>query len=182
MRATQFIIGLQSFVACCILPLALPAHAQSAHDSAQSTVTITRSEDIRISDLTDWDFGTRSVSDVSDEAVSIGNSTCVQSSTGSYSLAISSRNSGKRFQVESVAGDRIRYHIQVRYQQGNEMRVQQVRRSQATLSNLSGSLVEKCAASNGWNLRFTPVIDAQQFSQAAPGMYQDVVTLFVTPE
>jgi spore coat protein U-like protein len=156
--------------------------ASYAQESAQSVVSIERQEAVQISGIDDWDFGSWAVHDTANRAVRLRDTTCVHSSTGSYSLTLGSLNGTNRLRLMSGDGSRIRYNIVVRYQDGAALTNQRVRQSGTTINNMTGSLTLDCTGARNWNLRFTPIVNRNQFNRAPPGIYQDVVTLLVTPE
>lgn len=178
-------LRIRSSIKCCATLLAVimtVSPTSYAQDSAQSVVTIERQEAVLISGIEDWDFGSWAVHDTANRAVRLRDRTCVHSSTGSYSLTLGSLNGTNRLRLMSGDGSRIRYNIVVRYQNGATMTNQRVRQSGTTINNMTGSPTLDCSVGRSWNLRFTPIINRNQFNRAPPGIYQDVVTLLVTPE
>ena len=153
-----------------------------AQESADSVVTIAKEEGVKISNINDWDFGSWAVHEISDRAVRLQDNTCVYSSTGSYSLTLSSQNGSNRLRLRSADGERIRYNVVVRYRDGNVLARQLINRTGTTINNMTGSLTLGCTGARNWNLRFIPIVNKRQFNRASPGIYQDVVTLLVTPE
>ncbi len=160
----------------CAIPMA------NAQESADSVVTIAKEEGVKISNVDDWDFGSWAVHEISDRAVRLRDNTCVYSSTGSYSLTLSSQNGTNRLRLMSADGERIRYNVVVRYRDGSGLARQNINRTGTTINNMSGSLTLGCTGARNWNLRFIPIVNKRQFNRASPGIYQDVVTLLVTPE
>ena len=151
-----------------------------AQDSADSVVTIEKEEGVKISNVDDWDFGSWAVHEGA--AKRLTDNTCVFSSTGSYSLTINSQNGSNRLRLRSTDGERIRYNIIVRYRDGNTLARQRITSPGTTINNMTGSTTLGCAGTGSWNLRFIPIVNKRQFNRASPGVYQDLVTLLVTPE
>lgn len=111
---------------------------------------------------------------------------CVFTSTGAYTLTVTSQNGGSQLQLVNSSGDTLRYLIRMRYRQGS------LRGNTGNLStpvivqnNWASSTEFDCSDVTNWggnNLEMRATVRASWLSAAPVGIYQDVVTLMVAPE
>lgn len=164
----------------CLLLSAAPAYSSVA----TSDIRVIKGEAVQIGNINDWDFGLHGSLAVTNTALRVRDNTCVFSSTGAYSLQVSSQNGGTRLRLLNTAGDRLRYTIRVRYRDGNQFRNTRLRNSISTMNALTSSQTPDCSdqGARNWNLRFIPTVGRNAFNRASPGVYTDLVTIMITPE
>lgn len=159
------------------------AYAQSFTHEAD--VTITKGESVKISNVDDWLIGVFTSLDTINTSQYLWDQQCVYSSTGAYSIQVSSANGGGALHLESSSGDEMNYRIYSFYRRntgGYTLRA--FNTSNFTITGLRGSSVLDCSDQpvNGVNLWFAPLVTPADFNPAPPGIYQDLISLTVTPE
>jgi hypothetical protein len=154
-----------------------------AQASIDTEVSITRGESVQISNIDDWLIGVFTSIDTINNIQYNWDWECVYSSTGSYRVEVISQNGGSELQLNSGT-DSMRYWIYAYYRQGNTYRMRGFTDPNFTLSNLSGSTQLDCSdePTAGTNLWFAALVRPADFNPAPPGIYQDLVTLLVSPE
>ncbi len=167
---------------CTLVVFAVPLSALA--ESADSDVSIVRSESTKISNIDDWLIGVFSSTDSINNIQYNWDAECVYTSTGSYKVELSSQNGGSRLKLENGSGDKMKYWIYSYVRRGNNYQMQGHTTSLINLNNLSGSQSLTCADENvvGTNLWFAALVRPADFNPAPPGIYRDVVTLIVSPE
>ncbi len=111
---------------------------------------------------------------------------CVFTSTGAYTLTVTSQNGGSQLQLLNASGDSLRYLLRLRYRQGS-LRGNTGNLSTPSIvqSNWVGSTEFDCSDVSNWggnNLEVRATVRAAWLSAAPVGIYQDVVTLMVAAE
>ena len=165
-----------------------------AQDSADSEISMTRGNAVKISGLDNWTIGVYGPDDTL--PTNFQNSwdlSCVYSSTGVFSLQLVSQNGSGPMTARS-GSDELNYSVQVVYYQGginvggiNALLVRRANRdrSPAAVDNMRGSLSLTCADdiyNGGNNLGLAAFMRKADFDAAPPGIYQDTMTVIVSPE
>jgi hypothetical protein len=163
--------------------VSLPQHAFS-QSSKETTISITRGESVKISKIDDWLIGVYTAIDSINNIQYNWDWECVYSSTGTYGVRVESQNGGSQLTLKSAAGDTMRYWLYTYFRQGATYSLQGFTTPVINLSNLSGSQSLTCADEgfSGHNLFFAALVRPIHFNAAPPGIYQDLVTLTITPE
>ncbi len=154
-----------------------------AQDATDAEVSITRGEAVQISNIDDWLIGVFTAIDTINNIQYNWDWECVYSSTGSYRVEVISQNGGSELRLNSGT-DSMRYWIYAYFRQGNNYRLRGFTDPNFTLNNLSGSTQIDCSDEPvvGTNLWFAALVRPADFNPAPPGIYQDLVTLLVSPE
>ena len=185
MLIDRFKISLSTLLRCLILvagtALVPPAIAQS---SEQSTVSIIRGESVKISNIDDWLIGVFTSIDTINSIQYQWDWECVYSSTGSYQVNLVSQNGGSELVLRSSAGDEMKYWLYVYFRQGGTYNLQGFTTPVININNMSGSQSLSCADEPivGSNLWFAALVRPNDFNPAPPGIYQDLMTIIVSPE
>lgn len=156
-----------------------------AQDSVDSEVSITKGEAIRISNIDDWLIGVFTATSTINNWQYQWDYQCVYSTSGAYSVEITSQNGLTPLALISGAGDQMEYDIYSFYRRGVNYNLDgPYDTATFSLTNLSASQSPTCADENygGANLFFAAVVKPAGFNAAPPGIYQDLVTLQVVPE
>ncbi len=170
-----------------VLALAATAVCMSGSAFAQQAVdadiSITRGEAVRISNIDDWLIGVFTATDSINTIQYNWDWECVYSSTGSYRVQVLSQNGGSQLTLTSGPNS-MRYWIYAYYRRGNNYQLSGHTSPDFTLSNLSGSTQIDCSdePTSASNLWFAALVRPADFNPAPPGIYQDLVTLLVSPE
>ncbi len=172
-------LGVLVLVTGCLTSSGL-LYAQSA--STDTEVAITKSEAVKISNIDDWLIGVFTATDSINTIQYNWDAECVYSSTGSYKVEIISQNGGADLTLKSGPNS-MKYWIYSFYRRGANYRMQGFTDSNFTINNLSGSRQQDCSdeANAGTNLWFAALVRPADFNPAPPGIYQDLVTLLVSP-
>jgi len=154
---------------------------QSASTDAE--VSITRGESVKISNIDDWLIGVFTANESINNIQYNWDWECVHSSTGSYRVEVISQNGGNELTLKSGPNS-MRYWIYSYVRRGANYQLQGSTSPNFTLNNLSGSTQVDCSdeATPGTNLWFAALVRPADFNPAPPGIYQDLVTLLVSPE
>ena len=111
---------------------------------------------------------------------------CVFTSTGAYTLTVTSQNSGSQFSLVSASGDSLRYLVRLRYRQGSlSGNTGNLSTPTIVQNNWPGSTEFDCSNVTNWggnNLEVRATVRAAWLNAAPVGIYQDVLTLMVAPE
>ena len=172
-------LGVLALVAICLSSSGL-LYAQSA--SLDSEVAITKSEAVKITNIDDWLIGVFAATDSINTIQYNWDAECVYSSTGSYKVEVISQNGGTELTLTSGPNS-MRYWIYSFFRRGANFRMQGFTDANFTINNLSGSRQEDCSdePNAGTNLWFAALVRPADFNPAPPGIYQDLVTLLVSP-
>ena len=136
-----------------------------------SVLTIVKEDAVQISDVDDLYLG---IKGALTSAQVVGDDVCVFSSTGAYSLTVSSTNGGFALKDSNTLTD-IRYSLEWVTTSTHSVRYNK------TLTSLSGNSQSlDCGGST--NARFQVTIRPKSFNKAEPGQYRDTLTLLVHPE
>ncbi len=162
----------------------------TAQGTAQSEVSIFKGDQVRISKVDDiliGAFPSSATLDARTFRTDQFDYQCVYSSTGNFGITVSSANGGGRLRLVSAEGQRMNYELHLWFRPtGGSFRYTSTRypRSPIVLPGLSGSTSPTCADEGLDNSNFivTGVVDRADFNAAVPGIYQDTVTLLVSPE
>ncbi|MBX2885301.1 MAG: hypothetical protein KTR32_35430 [Granulosicoccus sp.] len=168
-------------VLCTLLAFSTSATAQSVE---QSEVSIVKSEGVKISDIDDWLIGVFTSSDTINFSQYQWDPQCVYSSTGAYSIQVSSSNGGANLNLQS-GGNSMNYRIYAVFRRGGNYFWTSSTNTTINIGNMSGSSASLTCADEqiaGINLWFAALVTPADFNPAPPGIYQDVVSLTVTPE
>ena len=111
---------------------------------------------------------------------------CVFTSTGAYTLTVTSQNGGSQLTLLSASGDSMNYLVRLRYRQGT-LKGNTGNLSTPTIvqNNWPGSTEFNCSNVTNWggnNLEVRATVRASWLNAAPVGIYQDVLTLMVAPE
>lgn len=156
-----------------------------AQDSADSQISIARGEAVQITNIDDWLIGVNTATAVNFTLQYEWDATCVYTSTGLYSVEVSSGNGGPALFLESSGGDTMPYQLYFYYRRGATYTLSPGYTTPVTtLTNLSGSTSLTCADETfaPTNLWFTAVVRPGPFNAAPPGIYTDFATITVRPE
>ena len=180
MRIRKLISG--AVVLSCAFLAAVPASLFA--QSAESELSMVRSELVKISNIDEWLIGVFSATDTINFNQFEWDFQCVYSSTGSYKVDVTSQNGGSQLRLVSDSGDEMRYRIFTYVRRGNLYNLNGHTTPVFSLDNLSGSLSLTCADEPlaQSNLFFAPLVTPNDFNQAPPGIYRDFVTIVVSPE
>lgn len=169
------------------LMLLIAPFAMMVSTAAPTRISISKVFGVQLSKVDDWNFGVHSATTtaLADMSVTTADGfwddTCAFSSSGAYDLDVSSQNGGSLFIMKSGT-DQIPYTITVSYKRGT-YQTKTYTASPISLKNLRASQITDCADEfSGHNLRFAPLVAAADFNAAPPGVYQDIVTLVVSPK
>ncbi|MFK7994152.1 MAG: hypothetical protein AB8B87_08435 [Granulosicoccus sp.] len=154
-----------------------------AQQSVESQISLERAEAVRITNIDDWTIGVFTSSDTINNLQYQWDWQCVYTSTGSFRVDVTSANGGAQLALESGSGDQMIYQIYTYSRQGNNYSLIGHNGSSFSLSNLSGSQSLTCNDEpSNTNLWFAAVVRPPAFNAAPPGIYQDIVTIMVSPE
>jgi len=154
-----------------------------AQQSVRSELNLERAESVRISGIDDWFIGVFTATESINNLQYQWDPQCVYSSTGGYTIEVSSANAASPLQLESANGDSMVYQIYSFSRQGNRFTLRGHNDPIFALNNLRGSQSPTCNDEiSNTNLWFTAVVRPAAFNSAPPGIYRDVVTLVVSPE
>lgn len=172
--------GMLALVAGCLSNSGL-LYAQSASTDAE--VAITKSEAVKISNIDDWLIGVFTATDSINNIQYNWDAECVYTTTGSYNVEVISQNGGTDLTLTSGPNS-MQYWIYSYYRRGANYRLQGFTDANFTINNLSGSTQLDCSdePAAGTNLWFAALVRPADFNPAPPGIYQDLVTLLVSPE
>jgi hypothetical protein len=166
--------------------LAMTAMVLSTQTLAQATIesdiSIVKGESAHITGVDDWIIGVFSPTDTIPVYSYQWDPECVFTSTGSYSVELSSQNGGADLTLKTAAGDEMKYWLYAYYFRASGGVLEGWTTSDKTISNLKGSLSPTCADTNGRNLWFAALVRNYDFNPAVPGIYQDLMTITVSPE
>lgn len=154
-------------------------------DSSDAELSITKGEAVKISGIDDWLIGVFTATSSINNLQYQWDYECVYSSSGAYRVEIISTLGDNPLNLQSSAGDKMNYEIWSFYRQGNSYNLDGPYTTPTfTLSNLSASQSLSCSdeAYGGNNLFFAAVVRPGPFNNAPPGIYNDQVTLIVSPE
>lgn len=168
----------------CALSLSVAFMSESiAQQSVDSQINLQRTESVRISNIDDWLIGVFTATDTINNLQYQWDWQCVYTSTGSFRVDVSSANGGSLLALESSSGDQMTYQIYTYSRRGNNYSLIGHNTPTFSLSNLSGSQSQTCNDEpSNTNLWFAAVVRPPAFNAAPPGIYQDTVTLVVSPE
>lgn len=168
---------------CLISVLLLPLYAFSATDgtngltsSGQLTVGVTKGNEVRISGLSDVNFGANNALPTS-RFIDV----CIYSTTGSYNVTPTSLNgSNSTFRTTNVSTTNyINYDIAwnnaATGASGSDLN------NSVTSNNFTGANTTQNDCSGGKNARIFFSIDSTSFSSAPSGAYSDTLTLVIAP-
>lgn len=176
-------LRLRALVVAALLAL-VPVSLATAQDSAQSQISITRAEQVKISNIDDWMIGIFTATDTIPTIVYNWDWQCVYTTTGSFRVEVTSANGGTRLHLEDGAGNSMNYWLYIYFRRGATYTMDSHTTPTATYTNLSGSTRLDCSdeALGSSNLWFAALVRPADFNPAPPGIYRDVVTLVVSPE
>lgn len=158
--------------------------AATAQSVSQSDITIVKGEAVKISDVDDWLIGVFTASDTINFSQYQWDPQCVYSTTGTYSIQVTSANGGANLNLQSGT-DSMNYRIYTVFRRGGNYFWTSSTNTTINISNMSGSSTSLTCADEsiaGINLWFAALVRPADFNPAPPGIYQDVVSLTVTPE
>jgi len=143
--------------------------------SDESKITIVKQELVSISHVNDIYLG--SYGSISSDKVG-SDDVCVFSSTGSYSVTVSSKNGAFALQSSDTTTD-IPYSID-----WTTTSTVPVTYNTRTNVHTADRWTTNCKGNGGssTNATFDVTINSQNFNAAEPGSYQDTLTLLVRPE
>lgn len=162
----------------------------AAQEAAESEIQVIKTDNVQITGLEDWLIASTGPDAVTTTSFrSVIDNICVHSSTGRYSLAVSSVNGGPQFNLISTSGDTLRYRIITWSLDGNGTPSDTLERrvlfGPATLTDRLASPTVSCVGqgfSGDRNVRMRALVLRGDFNSADPGIYQDTVILMVSPE
>lgn len=185
MRSFSYRSGLKkSFVALALSALLAVSSTAGAQSLAESDISIVKGEAVKISGIDDWLLGIFTSTDTINFSQYLWDTQCVYSTTGTYSVQVSSANGGANLNLQSGANS-MRYRIYTVFRRGGSYFWTSSTNTTININNMSGSSSSlTCADENiaGINLWFAALVTPADFNPAPPGIYQDVVSLTVTPE
>lgn len=137
-------------------------------------VTVIKENAVQISDVDDIDLGSHPV--LAADATG-SDDVCVFNSTGSYNVTVTSANN---FSLDSTAGQSIAYAVTWAEVVGGLAGPA----ADATNGQLTGLTGDATAVdcSGGTNATFTVTVAQADFNAAAPGTYEDTLTMMVEPQ
>lgn len=156
----------------------------SAQSVEQSEVTIVKSEGVKISNIDDWLIGVFTPTDTINNVQYEWDPQCVYSSTGAYSIQVTSANGGANLNLQSGPNS-MNYRIYTVFRRGGNYFWTSSTNTTININNMSASNSSLTCADEqiaGINLWFTALVTPADFNPAPAGIYQDVVSLTVTPE
>ncbi|MEE9320108.1 MAG: hypothetical protein V3U76_06660 [Granulosicoccus sp.] len=166
--------------------LAVAAMVSSTQSLAQATVdsdiSIVKGESAQITGVDDWVIGVFLPTDTISVFSYQWDPECVFTSTGSYSVELNSQNGGSDLTLKTAAGDEMKYELWIYYFRNSGNILEGWTTPVKTISNMKGSLSPTCADTSGRNLWFAALVRAAEFNPAVPGIYQDLMTITVSPE
>lgn len=141
-------------------------------------VSITKSEAVRISNLSDFGFGTSI-----NVPQPILDKVCVYSSTGGYRITASSSNgSGQLFRMSNTSfSDYIHYGLQWVDNALGTSGFNLENNTASTTFNNADRINIDCTDTGGVNSRIAVEVDSATFQAATPDTFIDTLTLFVEP-
>jgi len=134
----------------------------SAQSSENSTVTITRGDAVRITNIDDWLIGVYTATDTIPTIIYNWDYQCVFTTTGLYGVTVTSQNGGAQLTLASAAGDTMAYEIySYSRQNGGGFELRRHLTPTINLTNRSGSTSPTCADETAFantNLFFAPLV------------------------
>lgn len=171
-----------------ILPFVLVALSTMTYaaNSAQSTISITVGETAKISAIDDWVIGIHAA----DENMSSfweykWDYECVFTSTGAYSVELTSQNGASPLELRNNSGDPLAYEVWAYVKKGASYSIKgPFRDATFNMSNLTGSDSQTCQGEGygGHNLFFAALVRRTNFNAAPTGIYRDQMVITVRPE
>lgn len=137
--------------------------------SGTSEVTIIKDNAVQISNVDDLVFEQQAVLA---ESATLSDDVCVFSSTGNYSVTVTSLNEGFELQGEGADPDAVTYSVQWGAASLAYGAVQSGLTADATSLTCDG----------GTNASFSVTVDSTSFNSVKPDTYTDTLTLLVQPE
>ena len=173
-------LGVLALITGCLSNSGL-LYAQSATSDLE--LAITKSEAVKISNIDDWFIGVFAATDSIDTIQYNWDAECVYTTTGRFTVEIISQNGGTELTLKSGPNS-MRYWIYSYYRRGANFRMKGFTDTNFTIKNLRGSTQIDCSdePNAGTNLWFAALVRPADFNPAPPGVYQDLVTLLVSPE
>jgi len=170
-------------VSALMLSLVWCTAANAQQHSAQTNISVSVGEGVKISNVDDWFLGAYSANHTMGTPPRFNDEQCVFSSTGTFSISIVGLNSTNQLRMVNTAGDTIRYRTQMIFYRGNTQRRVNFNRPR-TIRNISGASTENCSdtVNLGWNIQFSTRVYRGSFNAAPPGVYQDTISITVVPE
>lgn len=155
-------------------------------DSSQSKISIFVGEAAKISKIDDWVI---SIHTSNEDMGSIWeykwDYECVFSSTGAYSVELTSSNGGSELELRSESGVPLKYELWAYVKKGASYSLEgPFTTTTLSIVDLTGSASHSCQgeAYGGHNLFFAPLVRQANFNAAPTGVYRDKIVITVRPE
>ena len=185
LRETASLLNRARLSVIMLVIMMLPSVVFSAN-SAQSKITVTVGEAAKISGIDDWVIGIHTA----DESLGAyweynWDYECVFSSTGAYSVELTSQNGVSPMVLKSASGDEMDYEVWAYVKQGASHSIKgPYRAANFTIPNLTGSDSQTCQGEGygGHNLFFAALVRRTSFDPAPSGIYRDQMVITVRPE
>lgn len=145
----------------------------SIGSTGTSDIILIKDNAVQITNVGDIDLGQAST--LAADAVG-GDDVCVFSSTGGYEVTVDSDVRAGAFNLESAGGDQMAYTVTWAANGGAAAPVT----AGSAITSLAGDS-SSLTCSGGTNARFEVTVDDAVFNAAAPGTYEDTVSLLVMP-
>lgn len=143
-------------------------------------INMIRNSGVLISNVDDWYIGAYTDATMPRDARSAWDAVCVFTSSGVASLRLQSSN-GPDLNLVGSSGAMIPYRIQVVYKRGKRKR-RLLATTEFEVPNMSVSKLIDCGdARNQSNVEFRALVRRASFRPVPAGVYQDTVTLIVSP-
>lgn len=141
----------------------------SVGSTGSSDVIIVKDNAVQISDVDDMDFGNQSVLG---DNVSMTDGVCVFSSTGNYSVTVSSAGTSFELAGTGATPDAVAYSVQ-----WDGVAVTHGTAQTGLIANATSLTCD-----GGTNATFAVTVDSSSFNSVKPDTYTDTLTLLVQPE
>lgn len=160
-------------------------HAQEAEDA---DISIVKGDAVLLSDIDDWLVGVFGPNDSINQRVGNFDFFCAHSTTGLFSLDLSSTNGGANLTLFSGGGDAMEYFVVAYSYSENASRVFPDTRQEFTqpftLNRRLGSPTPSCVGQGfgDANLYFAAAVEPANFNAAPAGIYRDTVVMTIRAE